>query len=239
MVKPILLLDCGNTRVKYRLDNEVGVLSSDYSINSMLARGSLSGVLVSDVAGRYSAIERMSIENKIKCLPCVVEDNFNGLALAYRDIKALGVDRWLAMIAAKELYNGKPAIVVDAGTAIKIDVVDARGVHLGGSISLGLRLCNETLHNATSRLPEVDFEFDGNIGTDTVSCIKYGIIMSVVSLIERTMLKFPGSNVVLTGGDAQLIESHLQIDGNIQPNLVLSGMMIYSRVKSIESWGAK
>src|SRR6202034_3800599 len=74
---------------------------------------------------------------------------FNGLTNGYLDPSLLGADRWLALIGAWTKASGA-LCVVDAGTAVKVDAVDAKGQHLGGLIAPGIHMMREALMNKTS-----------------------------------------------------------------------------------------
>ena len=235
MVTTTLLLDCGNTRIKYKLGNEYGLCHNLSELEALLERSGVTHVVAADDAGRFPNILKLCTKRSIICDQCLVEDKFLGLTLVYRDVTTLGVDRWLAMLAARSLCGQSSVMVIDAGTAVKIDIINESGVHQGGAIAPGLGLSSRALFQQTDRLPEVDFEFNGELGTDTHGCIKYGIIMSVVALVERAMLQFPSSNVVLTGGDAKYLLPHLGFKVSHQPELVLAGLDIYSTEKRSQS----
>jgi len=163
----ILLIDIGNTRIKWA-ELEAGQLSPQRALahstvdhrklfEDML--GSLSSperVLIANVGGRaieaacIGAIrERWTVEPEV----IVSSAQAAGVTNAYREPHKLGVDRWLAVIAAHARVNG-PACVVGVGTAMTIDGVDGSGRHLGGAIVPGPQLMIESLLKGTSDIDE-------------------------------------------------------------------------------------
>ena len=74
---------------------------------------------------------------------------YQGLTVAYQDERRLGVDRWLAMLAARQAAAGQGVCVVDCGSALTLDVVDHEGRHLGGYIVPGLAMMESALLNNT------------------------------------------------------------------------------------------
>jgi type III pantothenate kinase len=228
MVDFILCLDSGNTRIKYSDQSSYGTFDSITELSAYLAEFPPSVVVVADVGGRYSEISRICSQHDIQCIQCCVVDGFYGLKLAYADVTKLGVDRWLAMLGAMSLFPKQPLQVIDVGTAVKIDHINAQGLHLGGSISPGLRLSARALSQGTELLPEVDLQFSGELGKSTTDCITYGLVMSVVALIERAMLQFetPVTRVI-TGGDSGIICQFLAGEVTIEHHLIMLGLRVY------------
>jgi type III pantothenate kinase len=148
-----------------------------------------------------------------------------GVACGYREPEKLGVDRWLALLAAwHEL--GRACVVADAGTAVTVDVLDGSGVHQGGYIVPGLTLMLNALLSGTSgvRLSAgpVATLAAGNCTSDAVL---RGCTAMTIALIERARggLELP---LVLTGGDADLLAPWLAEPTLLRPELVLDGLSI-------------
>jgi type III pantothenate kinase len=138
-----------------------------------------------------------------------------GFKTAYRKPEQLGPDRLVAAFAAARLYGG-PLIVVDAGTAITWDAVDAKGRHLGGAIAPGPVTMAQSLRQNTALLPEMTVKKAGRaIGRDTGECILAGVqlgaagaVKELCQAISREMKARP--KVVLAGGLAGLIAPALK-----------------------------
>jgi len=108
----------------------------------------------------------------------------------YKNPKKLGVDRLLNAFYVREKI-GTPAICVDVGTAITIDLVSKRGKFLGGLIFPGFELCSEALAKGTALLPKIELErYRGKgYGRDTHECIKIGLVEGISTLIPYTSFK--------------------------------------------------
>lgn len=155
------------------------------------------------------------------------------IAVGYKTPSTLGRDRIAAAAGAAALYPGRKALVIDAGTALTYDVVDADATFVGGNIAPGLWMRAEALHRMTSRLPEVDVEHDAEVetwGTSTEGAIRAGVVNGVVAecLYYRSLL--PADAVtVLTGGDSEIIAKHMARCGagdglTVDPDLVSKGL---------------
>jgi type III pantothenate kinase len=146
----------------------------------------------------------------------------------------VGVDRLLAALAAHRLTGGA-TIVVDVGTAITVDAVDASGRFLGGSILPGPTLAGRSLHRYTAALPEVQFAHGESppaeaIGRNTESAIRSGITYGVAGAVERLVSEQrrvlgPSTPVVATGGGLEVILPVLSCVVRVEPNLVLDGLV--------------
>ena len=146
-----------------------------------------------------------------------------GVTSGYREPEKLGVDRWLALLAAwHEL--GRACVVADAGTAVTVDVLDGSGVHQGGYIVPGLTLMLNALLSGTSgvRLSAgpVAALAAGNCTSDAVL---RGCTAMTVALIEHSRGD-PELPVILTGGDADLLAPWLAAPSLLRPELVLDGL---------------
>lgn len=226
----ILLVDCGNTRLKARLGSVDYTFDSVTQLSDFIVSSKINEVLLSDVAGNYPELIKSLSHTEISVSKVAVADGFRGLALAYSDVSKLGVDRWLAMTFANSVRQNNEIVVVDSGTALKIDVIDKQGRHLGGCIAPGLQLGNKALSKHADQLNEVDVSFQDGLGTDTEGCIKYGLIIGAVALIEHTVLKFTQDATVLVGGgDRNVISKHLSLPHTLINNLVLDGLSVYQQ----------
>lgn len=147
-----------------------------------------------------------------------------GVRNAYTDPRRLGVDRWMALIAARQLTT-HPVCVVDCGSAVTIDVLDDKGQHLGGVIVPGLTMMRHALHRNTAQLPFTRETHPLGLGTCTAAAIHNGTLYALLGAIERIAAQQPEiSQWFLTGGDARWIAPHLSISVRIYPDLVLQGL---------------
>ena len=153
----------------------------------------------------------------------------------YETPDTLGLDRWAKIIAANSLYKGYNCLMIDAGTCITYDLLNAKATYYGGSISLGISMRFEALNHFTKRLPLVDWQTNEDIpqGTNTINAIKNGVLQGVMHEVEGFISRANKENehlkVVLTGGDAEFLIKQLknsifasQIEH--EPYLVLKGL---------------
>ena len=149
---------------------------------------------------------------------------------AYRSPATLGSDRYAAVVGARLHEPQHPLLVVDIGTAITYDFVDAENNYLGGGISPGMNLRFRSLHQYTSRLPLVKHQDDIDlVGSTTVDCIRSGVQLGAVCEIEGMIhryRKIAGDPlaVFLTGGGAEWVTQHLQADHRLEMHLVMEGI---------------
>ncbi len=165
-------------------------------------------------------------------------DYKSGIKNGYLDPRQLGVDRWLAMIAARYFIPDRPMLVIDAGTAITIDFINATGLFEGGVIVPGLMTIMESL-NQRAGLPSVDVDITGKEhvtleNQDTHSAIANGVLHTAVSAIESAIAQYKKKfgnhlKVVITGGDATLINRILKYQIMELPVLPLVGLFLVTR----------
>jgi type III pantothenate kinase len=244
---PALLIDVGNTRLKWGLYQHGHIARSGSVTHENLRAtgfaalttrlpGKVSTVLTSNVAGasfatRLSGAIGLHCNHDIRFVHS--EKQACGVTNGYARARRLGVDRWVAMIAAYAEWRSA-AVVVDTGTAVTIDVMDKSGQHLGGQIIPGIRLMTSSLTTQTAEIPVAGrARRAAQSGTDmfagdTAGAIVNGTHNAICGAIERAVriARRAGMRpkIVLTGGDASSILK--QLDGDIQhrPNLVLQGL---------------
>lgn len=242
----MLAIDCGNTRIKWARYESGEPRAAGHAslrgdgdpyaaLGAVLVEG-IDRVLVANVAGPEIAAQiDATVRSRLRLAPRFVhvEASGHGIECAYREPATLGVDRWLAMIAARRLVDG-PVAVVSAGTAVTFDAVDAGGRHLGGLILAGDRLMIEALARNTSRIPVVAEAVAVASGLDllgrsTASAVAHGARLALAAAVDRalaTVADALGSDVALivTGGDATRLAEWLASEAEIRADLVLAGL---------------
>ena len=242
-----LLLDVGNTRVKWglldgRKVRRTGNISHekirDAGITSITTRlpRRVSHVYASNVAGTSFAT-RLSGVISVHCNQNIhyvrVERSAYGITTSYRRPRQLGVDRWVAMIGAHAEFKSA-LCVVDAGTAVTIDAVNRSGEHLGGQIIPGLGLMAGALVTETSDITigkkTSRSAVDGMslFTNNTDAAILNGALSAVYGAIgvavKRMRAEGYRPKIVLTGGDASRILKLGNANILHRPNLVLQGL---------------
>ena len=150
------------------------------------------------------------------------------LRSGYREPSRLGVDRWLALVAAAELCDGAYA-VADAGSALTLDLVAEDGAHEGGWIVPGLRMMRAALLAGTAgiRIPDTDPEAAAMPGRDTAEAVGHGSTLMAQDFVARRFDAFrrrcPDAVLFVTGGDGPKIVG-LEQPAQVVPELVLDGL---------------
>ena len=230
-----LCIDQGNTRTKigifdqdrlvdFRIFNEFGIkemaeISSAYQINACI----LSSVVVND--------ESFLAQLKFHWAGVIILSHITPVPVdnRYATPETLGKDRLAVVVGASYLKPNTDLLVIDAGTAITYDFIDANKVYWGGNIAPGIDLRFRSLHEFTQKLPlvspKVDIPF---LGTDTESAIISGVIYGVVSEIDgyinHLKIKYPKLSVFLTGGSIFYFDRKLKNAIFAERNLVLIGL---------------
>jgi len=150
----------------------------------------------------------------------------------------VGIDRLLAAWMASQLYRDVASIVVDAGSAITVDLVNKEAEFLGGVIMPGIALQFDSLARGTDALPAIDLPLATETSaeslpvpaTDTVSAIRSGILLGTAAAIDgliRHLEARVGENdlkIVFTGGDAMLLSRLSTVRHDVLPRLVLDAI---------------
>ncbi len=253
----ILLIDIGNSRIKWAILENGALHGADAIehhgdttvVDAMFERISLTpmSVVAANVAGDLfgtRVVESVREHWGLSVLFATTQPQAGPVRNGYKDFRQLGVDRWLAIIAAVERCAGSVCIV-DAGTAVTIDVVAADGAHLGGYIIPGLDLMRQSLGQQTGDLRRLGGDEFRQLpqgwpapGESTAEAINGGALAAVCCLIDRCvdLLRERGEipTLVVTGGDAQRLIRHLDAPAHYQPQLVLEGLKLYEFEESAE-----
>lgn len=234
-----LLIDIGNTRLKWCCDSSAG-LSGMHALDyrnsdeydhflhcwERLDEPECIGIsCVGAVDVRDMIIHKLrDLWPSVAVLVATTEKQALGVVNGYFHPEALGIDRWLAILAAFRQYSS-PLCIVDCGTAITADWVDANGLHQGGLITPGLGLMQKALLSSTARLDESALHASINLARDTASGIANGTVTAAVGFIEALRVKLDSQCTwVLTGGDADAIAAWLNFDVIVDPLLVMKGL---------------
>jgi type III pantothenate kinase len=148
----------------------------------------------------------------------------------YKTPGTLGSDRIASVAGAAKLFPGKNILVIDAGTCIKYDFITAQKEYLGGSISPGLRMRFQALHNFTDGLPLIQpGKISTLVGTSTKDSVLTGVELGIVNEINGFIAdykkKFGPVKVLLSGGDAALFAGHIKSSIFAAPNLIHTGLL--------------
>ncbi len=197
-------------------------------------------VWVSSVSGEGINTEMdkfFSARWNLSAVYAVAQSNAFGIRNCYENPELLGVDRWLAIIGGRHIAGPGPLVIIDAGTAVTIDYVNDQDNFLGGVICPGFGAIIVAINSSAGLIREeiqlVDKKCLQFTNTNTHSAMANGAALSVVAGIDQAIdyyLSADGEElrVLITGGDAESI-SGLSCHGmDIEPNLVLVGLMLLS-----------
>lgn len=148
-----------------------------------------------------------------------------GVTNSYAEPARMGVDRWLAMIAGYQLVAG-PVCVVDAGSALTIDFVDALGNHRGGYILPGMAMMERALLGETARVRFGDAPRDLiEPGRSTEAAVFNGLQLAQVGAVTAALQRYgEGAGLVFSGGNGEVLQQLLAMGGSYRPELVLDGL---------------
>jgi len=142
-----------------------------------------------------------------------------------------GIDRVLNVAAAYE-QMGKACVVVDAGTAITIDVCNDAGEFLGGAIAPGVKLALDALHEKTARLPQVAFDVPAApFGRNTRDAILHGVYHGIRGMVKELVENYATElgnwpEIIATGGDAAMLFEGWELIHAVAPDLTLYGIAL-------------
>ena len=235
-----LWLDIGNTRLKYWITENHQVIEHGAELHLQSPAELLLGLIQHfksldlQQAGVSSVQDKKNNERIQKILKFLnvpvtfakVHAEYAGLRCAYEDTSKFGIDRWLQMLAVVNNPVQKYC-VISCGTALTIDLTDGLQ-HLGGYILPNLYLQRDSLIQNTKGIKIPDAIFDElSPGRNTIDAVHHGILLSLVSTIEKVLEKYP-SQLILTGGDAPLFAKYLTAyQPVIEPDLLLKGLQNY------------
>lgn len=235
-----LLIDVGNTRLKWALGqgatvSEPGVRShggEPAGCISALPVTAVDEVWIAQVAGAQHAQALTDAVRSRFGVPARFAHSastWRGLHSAYREPERLGVDRWLALMAAWS-QDPTACCVIDAGTALTADCVDAGGRHLGGYIAAGLETQQRAVLGATRfATRDAAAEYSAGLGRDTEACVRQGAMLACLGAIDRAAaLAGTGARCLITGGDAVHLHPHLGRHWIWRPQLVLEGLLAFA-----------
>lgn len=231
-MKTYLLIDSGNTRLKAAKADASGIYqvfsgSESEFIASLEVLGNFDAAMICSVKSDDSTIIH-AIQAK---MPLHVLSHQSNLPfeLQYAQPEKLGKDRLALVSAVATLQAGKPCLVIDAGTCVTYDIIDANKQYRGGNISPGLQLRLRAMHVGTGKLPDVTFKLTETIpGTSTETCMQtaafWGLVFEIDGFIQTYQQQFPGLATYICGGDAAILAKRLKMPIFAEPDLLFNGL---------------
>jgi len=227
-----LIIDEGNSRCKaYVFENnaivarETGSEISNELLTSLVSQHNVSKII-------STSTRRAEFELPTE-LPPISHVRFNAqtklpITIDYKTPETLGRDRIAAAVGARSLLPETNVLIIDMGTATTIDFIDNQGVYHGGIISPGATMRARAMNQFTGCLPLVDLPANAELtGKSTEEALQFGILngirFEIDGYISRYMHLYEGLQVIVTGGDAELID-HKRVSIIFEPDLVAIGL---------------
>jgi type III pantothenate kinase len=237
---PWLLVDNSNTRTKFALGDPTGLLDwrgvlptadvSSETLALLLDGVKFSAALIGSVVPAKARILSAFLEQSGP-VHLLGPHSPLGIGIDYPFPEQIGADR-LANAVGVLHRHGAPAIVIDFGTAVTFDVVNATPAYCGGVIAPGLGSMSGYLTRRTALLPEFDLvEPASAIGKSTVHAMQAGAVFGyrglVKEIISQLRTELPGTpHIIATGGDAALIARGVPEIQAVDPDLTLDGLRL-------------
>jgi len=250
----MLLIDAGNTRVKWALvapDAELGkwyalgaVMHADIGdlqeawLGALPPGEGIDRILIANVAGNALRVQLEYVLQKTldqdTNVPLPAErvhwfaslPELAGLSNGYRSPAQLGCDRFAAAIAGHRLAPGRAIIVANCGTATTVDAITAEGRFLGGMILPGLGLMASSLAHNTAQLPQIaqDGKLPAGFADNTDDAILSGCLAAQSGSIEHACAVHGAQECIISGGAAPYIAPMLKVPYRVVDNIVLIGL---------------
>ncbi len=234
-----LQLDVGNSSTKWRLVNNGQVLArGQYLPDDVSSRELLLGccekldqIWVSSVAAEqaeqrlaHMLRQRWQLEPWFARTPMVTGELRN----SYAEPSRMGVDRWLAMLGARARFKQR-LCVVDAGSALTIDLIAASGQHQGGYIIPGPALMERALLLDTDRVRfDQDVDYGLSPGRSTAEAVRHGITLAQAGAVAMVVAQNSDHpmQLVFCGGGGEALMQLLGCGGAYLPDLVFEGLAV-------------
>jgi type III pantothenate kinase len=147
----------------------------------------------------------------------------------YKSPKTLGHDRLALVSAAKFHAPGVASLVIDCGSCVTYDFIDANGRYYGGAISPGLAMRYKAMHDYTEKLPNLSIQAtDHWYGDSTDNSMHQGAFRGLIHEIHGFINQYeqynPNLTTFLTGGDLEILRDHIKNDIFAHPNFLLEGL---------------
>ena len=248
----LLLLDVGNTQTdvaecnpaegsfrhtwRFRTDRDLDPfgwqsLITSHALEFELDISSITDVAISSVVPPVTTMLTSMFREWLHIEPLVVSPELElGVRIAVDRAESVGTDRLCNATAAYHMAGGA-VIVVDAGTATKIEAVSGEGVYLGGAIAPGIEVSLDALVARAAKLDTVSLKFPKDpIGANTVEAMQSGLVLGHLVMIEGMIERFRqrvgiDAPSILTGGYGTLFWKESALLDRYEPDLTLLGLL--------------
>lgn len=218
----ILCIDIGNTKIKTAVFKNNVLVEKYIFDNNNLFEGlktvfktfpQIKNTILCSVSTIDTTIYAF-LENKSTVVFVTLKTRFP-FTNDYETPSTLGVDRKVVIAGAVLQYPSQNCLIIDTGTCITYDFVDANKNYLGGAISPGISMRYKAMNQFTAKLPLLSTENPVSfIGKSTHQCLHSGVVNGVVheidGFIADYLAKYQHLTIILTGGDALFLAKRLK-----------------------------
>jgi type III pantothenate kinase len=241
----LLLLDIGNTHTHVGLASLKGVrkqfeiptkgwrdATAANSVREFCGENKVKGAAICSVVPNVTGKAVKFLKGLSSSCVELTDQTLRGIGIDYPKPATIGPDRLANALAANH-YFGAPSVVVDFGTAVTFDVLNANGNYAGGIIAPGLAAMTTYLHEKTALLPKIEIrEIKRVVGKSTTDAMLVGAVHGYRGLVKELIaelkveLRRKDLPVIATGGYAKLIAAGLPEISAVQPSLTLEGLRL-------------
>jgi type III pantothenate kinase len=247
----LLAIDLGNTNtvfgvydaadklaVHWRLStqrdrtvDEYGILLRNLFALEKIDAKKIRRVIIASVVPPLDPVLHEMASSYFSVEPVFVTHENAGIPILYDDPREVGADRIVNAVAVVHRY-GKPAIVVDFGTATTFDAITPAGEYRGGVIAPGIVISAQALYERAAKLPRIEIQKPpALIGASTVGSMQSGLFYGYVALVDGIITRMkkelgPDTRVIGTGGQAPFISQETKLIETIDANLTLDGLQL-------------
>jgi type III pantothenate kinase len=216
---------------KERTVDEYGILLRNLFALEKIDAKKIRRVIIASVVPPLDPVLHEMASSYFSVQPAFVTHENAGIPVLYDDPREVGADRIVNAVAVIHKY-GKPAIVVDFGTATTFDAITAAGEYRGGVIAPGIVISADALYEHAAKLPRIEIQKPAKvIGTSTVGSMQSGLFFGYVALVDGIIVRMKkelGQNarVIGTGGQAPFICQETKLIETVDANLTLDGLQL-------------
>ncbi|MGL4768171.1 MAG: type III pantothenate kinase [Formosimonas sp.] len=231
----ILLIDIGNSRVKWSVDGGRTSHAVAHQQPNWLAQLRHAWLAQTFSECRISSVAHTQVTQAVSRLidcpihPIRPQAQHNGLILGY-DTAQMGADRYAQLLGAQSLCAGRNHIVMSAGTATTIDGVLASGQHLGGVILPSAHLMRQSLHQYTAKLPATGGHVQAEHAPhNTADALASATLLATIGALHEFIRRYMRGleiEIILCGGDAPRVAAGLALPHQVVEGLCLRGLSV-------------
>jgi type III pantothenate kinase len=216
---------------KERTVDEYGILLRNLFALEKIEANNIHRVIIASVVPPLDPVLNEMVSSYFSVKPVFVTHENAGIPILYDKPSDVGADRIVDAVAVVHKY-GKPAIVVDFGTATTFDAITSNGEYQGGVIAPGIVISAEALYHHAAKLPRIEIQKPAHvIGTSTVTSMQSGLFYGYVALVDGLITRMkkelgPNTKVIGTGGQAPLISQETTLIDTVDANLTLDGLQL-------------